>query len=92
VRTFIACLAAILIGFFALSAVAATTADAPPRIAKEKFRPLLGNPDVVIIDVRQPSDWNRSKLKIKGAVREDTHAPIAAWMSKYPKEKTLVFY
>ncbi len=61
------------------------------RISKEEVKEMLGNPDVIIIDVRQPGDWDSSKLKIKGAVREDP-GDISSWMNKYPKDKILIFY
>ena len=67
---------------------------APPeadKITKEELSPLLGRPDVVVIDVRTGKDWTDAKLKIKGAVREDPMKP-GMWMDKYPKEKMLVFY
>jgi len=52
---------------------------------------MLGNPDLVIIDARRDGDWKLSKVKIKGAVREDLEK-VDTWMNKYPKDKTLVFY
>jgi hypothetical protein len=63
-----------------------------PRMTKEELKPLLGNPDVIILDVRIPGEWNRSALKIQGAVREDPERDYKTWASKYPKDKTLVFY
>ncbi len=77
---------AILLGF-----TLAARALEPPRIAKEEVRGMLGNPDVVIIDVRLGGAWDRSDLKIKGAVREDPNN-LTSWMDKYPRDKTLVFY
>jgi 3-mercaptopyruvate sulfurtransferase SseA len=62
-----------------------------PRMTKEELKTMLGNPDLVIIDVRQRMDWTDSDLKIKGAVREDPGA-VESWANKYPKDKTLVFY
>ena len=62
-----------------------------PRMSKEEVSKMLGNTDAIIIDVRQQSDWNNSKEKIKGAVREDP-AEVATLMDKYPKDKTLIFY
>ncbi len=62
-----------------------------PRMTKQALRAVMGNPDVIIIDVRQPGDWANSDLKIKGAVREDPEA-VQSWANKYPKDKTLVFY
>ena len=49
------------------------------------------NADLVIIDDRTGADWSASEFKIKGAVREDP-GKVEAWMEKYPKDKTLVFY
>ncbi len=62
-----------------------------PRMTKEDLKPQLGNPDVILIDVRSMGDWQKDTLMIKGAVREDP-VDVASWMDKYPKEKTLVFY
>jgi predicted sulfurtransferase len=62
-----------------------------PRITKEELKAMLGNPDVVVVDVRAGSDWRASTMKIKGAVREEPDK-IDSWMSKYGRDKTLVFY
>ena len=62
-----------------------------PRITKDDLRAVLGNPDLIIIDVRYGKDWTDSDLKIKGAVREDPDA-FNSWANKYPQDKTLVFY
>jgi rhodanese-related sulfurtransferase len=62
-----------------------------PRLTKEEVRPLIGNPEVVIVDVRTGRDWDESAAKIQGAVREDPGS-VDKWMGKYPKEKTLIFY
>jgi hypothetical protein len=62
-----------------------------PRMTKDDLKAMLGNPDLVIIDVRFGKDWTESDLKIKGAVREDPEA-FGSWANKYPKGKTLVFY
>ena len=82
------CLVAVSMGF--VGGVASAQEDVP-RITKEDLKPLVGNPDVVIIDVRAKSDWEENTLMIKGAVREDP-TQVASWMDKYPKDKTLVFY
>jgi rhodanese-related sulfurtransferase len=52
---------------------------------------MLGNPDLVIIDVRAQKDWKESDLKIKGAVREDPET-VESWANNYSKAKTIVFY
>lgn len=62
-------------------------AQEAPKIAKEEVLGMIGNPDVIIIDVRSRGD----ELKIKGAVREDPKN-VSSWIDKYPKDKLLVFY
>ena len=56
----------LIIGFaiFALS-------DDIPRMTKEELKAMLGNPDLVIFDVRLSSEYFASDIKIKGAVRPD---------------------
>ena len=77
----------LMVGVFTTSVL---SADAP-RMTKEELKALLGQPDLIIIDVRTGSDWTASDLKIMGSVREDPYA-IAPWTNKYPKDKTLVLY
>jgi len=60
-------------------------------MTKEQVRAMLGKPDVIIIDVRSNYDWDESKVKIPGAVREEG-MKFASWMNKYPKDKTLILY
>ena len=79
-------------GWLVLGAVVTVSLAAePPRISKEELQAMLGNPDLVIIDDRTGSDWTASEFKIKGAIREDPNK-VEAWMDKYSKEKTVVFY
>ena len=73
--------------FFAIPAAAQDV----KRMTIEELKGMLGNPDLVIVDVRRDGDWKSSKVKIKGAVREDQEK-VEAWMSKYAKDKTLIFY
>ena len=87
------------IGFFTvlLAAVAAWLGVASagsvevPRISVEKTKTLLGDPDVVISDVRTAKTWWRSSTKILNAVREEPGA-VEKWAGKYPKDKTLILY
>jgi rhodanese-related sulfurtransferase len=72
------------------SFVRAEDPEAKP-MTKEQLRPLLGNTDVIIIDLRTKYDWDNSKVKIKGAVREEG-MKFSSWMAKYPKDKTIVLY
>lgn len=84
-------LSVLLIGFAVISVyTSAVWAGGVPRMAKEELKGLLGNPDVVVLDVRTGRDWNDSGHKIKGAVREE--GAVFTWADKYPKGKTLVFY
>ncbi len=62
------------------------------RISKEELKAMLGKPDVIIIDVRQPGDLAKNSLKIKGAVREDPQQDVKSWAGAYPKDKTIVVY
>ena len=62
-----------------------------PRMTGDQLKAILGNPDLLIIDVRYGKDWTDSDLKIIGAIREDPEA-FDSWANKYPKDKTLVFY
>jgi rhodanese-related sulfurtransferase len=66
-------------------------ADDAHTMTKEQLLPLLGNPDVIILDVRSKYDWDDSKVKIKGAIRQDG-LKFGSWMKKYPKDKTIVLY
>ena len=63
-----------------------------PKMTKEELKSLLGNPDVIIIDIRVEDEWKEAKWKIQGAIREDSEKDINTWVNKYPKDKTLVFY
>ncbi len=85
--TLVVTLCLTVVGISALTALA----QEAPRMTKEDLKEIFGNPDVIIIDVRQGTEWENSELKIKGAIREDPEN-LDSWISKYPKEKTLVFY
>lgn len=63
-----------------------------PRITKEELRPTLGNPNLIILDVRTNWHWKGSKTKILGAFCESPIKDIKSWAHKYPKEKTIVLY
>ena len=81
---------AVLLVFLGL-AYGLAQADDTHMMTKDQLRPLLGKSDVIIIDVRTNYDWDNSKAKIPGAVREEG-MKFASWMNKYPKDKTLVLY
>ena len=66
-------------------------ADDVPRISINDLKALLGDPQVVIIDVRQARDWQSSEYKIQGAIRQEP-SEFDTWADEYPKNKTLVLY
>jgi hypothetical protein len=61
------------------------------RITIQELRQMLGSPDLIVIDVRDPVSWSKTDRKIQGAVREDPKNP-SAWKDTYPKDKIIVFY
>lgn len=61
------------------------------RISTQKLNVMLGQQDVIVVDVRSGRDWANSGLKIRSAVREEL-SKIEGWMGAYPKDKILVFY
>jgi len=75
----------------AMAVGAAAAGDGAPRIAKEDLEARLGAADMSIIDVRAITDWWGSRLKIKGAIREDPN-DVDSWASRYPKDRTLILY
>ncbi len=84
-RTLLFCL--VLSCFLVLQAFAAEV----PRMSKEDLQSMLGNPEVIIIDVRLSGDSPGTESRIKGAIREDP-GQVDSWIDKYPKNKILVFY
>ncbi len=85
--TLVVTLCLTVVGISALTALA----QEAPSITKEELKEALGNPDVIIIDLRLGRDWENNELRIKGALREDP-GNVNSWISKYPREKTLVLY
>ena len=82
----------VLLGGLATMALAMGKGPEIPRMTKEELLPMLGNPDVVILDVRIGDEWKKSPWKIKGAVREDPEKGVQPVVEKYPKDKTYVLY
>ncbi len=75
------------LGLILISMLSATgSAEEVPRINKEEVKKMLGNPDVIIVDIRKVAD-----RKIKGAIRE-TPEKLFSQAGKYPKNKTLILY
>ncbi len=61
-------------------------------MTKDELKAMLGNPDLVIFDLRLSSDYSTSDLKIKGAVRPNKGIPLYDTILKYTEGKTLVLY
>ena len=66
-------------------------ADDTHVMTKEQLLSLLGKPDVIIIDVSSNEGWHSRNEKIPGALREEP-MKFESWMSKYPKDKTIILY
>lgn len=54
-------------------------------------RMLLADPNIIILDVRAPEQWENSKKLIRGAIHKDS-GKVATWSNKYPKSTRLVVY
>jgi len=87
-RVFAVALSFIILGVLAKMACAAEV----PRMSKEELKSMLGNPEVIIVDVRAAGDWDKNKTKIQGAVREDPNKSAKSWADKYSKDKTIILY
>ena len=62
-----------------------------PRVDKDTLKSWLADPQVLIIDVRAGSSWEKSDKKIKGAVRQDPQK-VKTWAASLPKDKKIVLY
>jgi len=85
-----------LIILLALQILAAFGLAAGPEVKfvdQDTLKSWLGDPNVLILDVRVPSYWNRSATKIKGAVRQDPgRKEVAVWGRSLPPGKKIVVY
>ena len=82
----------VLLGGLATMALAMGQGPEVPRMTKEELLPMLGRPDLIILDVLVGDEWKKSPWKIKGAVRENPEKGVQPVAEKYPKEKTYVLY
>ncbi len=62
-----------------------------PRMGVDELKARLGEPGLVVIDVRASGDWESGSLKIKGAIREDSKK-VSSWSSNYFKDKPIILY
>jgi len=82
---------AIIAAFLILAPSSVVFGEKIPLITKEELKPIMGNADVAIIDVRRGRDWTSSEFKIKGAVYGDPKK-ITEWNKQFTKETKLVLY
>ena len=62
-----------------------------PTMSKEALKGRLGDPELIVIDVRMAQAWEDCDSKITGAQRENPSA-VSTWAKDYAKDKTIVFY
>ena len=62
-----------------------------PFLDPETLESWLSDPQVLILDVRKPREWQGSDEKIKGAVYEDPH-DVKTWAADLPKGEKIVLY
>jgi rhodanese-related sulfurtransferase len=67
------------------------SANDVPRITKQELKAKLGSPDLVLLDVRTRSDWEKSEEKITGALRVDPET-VGAWIGTLPEDREIVLY
>jgi len=87
----IVCVLLILLAIVCVITAEGVLAAEAPHMEKDELKAKLGNPEVVVIDVRSYTDWLLSGDKIKGAVREN-YRDFDGRETKFPKDKTLVLY
>lgn len=74
-----------------LSVLPSASASSVGLMPIETLAQMLGNPDLVILDVRTGRDWTSSAKKIKGAKRA-APGDFATWSGQYAKDKKIVLY
>ena len=80
-----------VLGSYGCAAPAKIAAGDVPRMQVDELKARLGDPTLVLIDVRAAGDWEASSTKIKGAIRE-TSKSVSDWASNYAKDRTIVLY
>ncbi len=83
----------ILLAALPLLAQAQCLAAAPgvQYVSPDTLKGMLGDPNLILIDVRHPHEWARSQRMIKGAIR---FSPDRAdtWGPLLPRDKHIVLY
>jgi len=81
----------VVVLFSAVLVASAAQAAEVGLLTKEALKPMLDNPDVVVLDVRTGRDWSSSEFKVKGAVRAEP-GDFDQWSAGLEKGKKLVLY
>ena len=81
----------ILVGVVGLVTTPVSASGDVGTVDKDELKALLGNDDVVILDVRTGRDWSSSEFKIQGAQRVKGKE-IDQWSAGLSKDKKLVLY
>ena len=61
------------------------------KIVPETLKSWLEDPEVFIMDLRQPGAWNGSTAKIKNAKHFDPNA-FPVWVNEIPPDRKLALY
>lgn len=82
-----------LVGALLLLPLGATLAAEPEvkSVNPAALKGMLGDPQLLVIDVRTPSAWADSKNMIKGAMRQDP-GKVPTWAKTLSKDKKIVLY
>jgi predicted sulfurtransferase len=67
------------------------TAGDVPRMTREQLKEKIGDPNLVVLDVRKAKDWEGSQAKIQGAMRQDPQK-VEEWAKSLDKTKSYVLY
>lgn len=81
----------ILILTLVLAAMPAAGATDVRVMEVDTLKNLLGDAEIIVLDVRTGPDWSSSELKIKGAQRTDPRA-FDTWSADLDRSKTIVLY
>jgi rhodanese-related sulfurtransferase len=65
--------------------------ESPLLMSKDALKARLGDPELIVIDVRMAKAWEDCDSRITGARRENPSA-VSTWADHYAKDKTIVFY
>ena len=74
-----------------LNIISVFAAEDVSRISKEKLKELLGNPEVIILDVRHSENWQKSEFKVKGAIRRRPSF-FDSWANEFSRDRVLFLY